>query len=142
MSKWFVCAVENEEMQSNGRNKKVTKKYLVDAMSFTEAETRIIEEVTPFISGEFEVRAVAKENISEMFENPEYDKWFKAKVAFISLDEKSGMEKKTFATMYVQAPDFKKAVELLNEGMKGTMSDWAICAMAETAIEDIYKANL
>lgn len=138
MNNWYECRVKFEKVLENGTQKKVTEVYLVDAMSFTEAENRIIEEMTPYISGEFEVTAVKKDRISEMFIDPEGDKWYRAKVMFITLDEKSGVEKKSASTMLVQASSFEVAVKNLTEGMKGTMSDWEINSIAETTLMDVY----
>lgn len=89
MHTWFECKIRYDKMLENGMQKKVTEPYLVDAMSFTEAEARIIEEITPFISGEFEVANIKKAKINEMFFDENGDKFYKAKVAFITIDEKS-----------------------------------------------------
>lgn len=131
---WFLCAVTYIKTLENGTQKKVTEKYLTTAFTCTEAEAKVIEEVTPFIVGEFEVSAVAKEDISEIFYDEEGDNWFKAKIAFITLDEKSGREKKTKVTMYAQAIDLQGAVKNIEAGMKGTMSDWEISSISETNI--------
>ena len=122
-------------------DKKVTEPYLVDALSFTEAEARIIEEMTPYISGEFTVAAVAKAKYSELFYaeddiNSSY--WYKVKLGFITLDKKTGSEKKTFTNVLVQASDFRDAVKRLDEGMKGSMADYIIVSVAETPIMDVY----
>ena len=138
MNNWYECRVKFEKVLENGTQKKVTEVYLVDAMSFTEAENRIIEEMTPYISGEFEVTAVKKDRISEMFIDPDGDKWYRAKVMFITLDEKSGAEKKSASIMLVQAKDFQTAIKNLENGMKGTMSDWEINTLSETVIMDVY----
>lgn len=118
--------------------KKVTEPYLVDALSFTEAEARIIEEVSPFISGEFSVSAVKRANFSELFFDETGDRWYKCKLNFITLDEKSGMEKRTASYMLVQAADFETALKNLVEGMKGTMADWVIVSITETPLMDVY----
>ena len=138
MNNWYECRVKFEKVLENGTQKKVTEVYLVDAMSFTEAENRIIEEMTPYISGEFEVTAVKKDRISELFIDPDGDKWYRAKVMFITLDEKSGAEKKTASIMLIQAKDFNTAISNLEDGMKGTMSDWEINTLSETVIMDVY----
>lgn len=143
MAEWFECKVKFEKTLEDGIQKKVTEAYLVDALSFTEAEKRIINEMTPFITGEFEVNAVKKDKISELFYDENGDKWYRAKINFVTLDEKSGVEKRSASTMMIQASDFKKAIENLECGMKGTMSDWEIASVSETAIIDIfnYKEN-
>lgn len=139
MSNWIECKVSYEKTLETGTQKKVTETYLVDAMSFAEAEARITKEMTPYISGEFEVSAVKKDNISELFLDPTGDKYYRCKVMFITIDEKTGVEKKTASTMIVQADSFEKAFDNLLNGMKGTMSDWEINTIAETAILDIFK---
>ena len=137
---WFECKIRYEKTMDNGMNKKVTEPYLVDALSFTEAEARIIEEMTPFISGEFTVSDIKRANYSELFpcEEEAADRWFKCKLVFITLDEKSGAEKKTSTQVLVQAADLRDAVKKLDEGMKGTMADYQIASVAETAIMDVY----
>lgn len=140
MHNWFECKIRYEKVAENGMNKKVTEPYLVDALSFTEAESRIIEEITPFISGEFTVSGVARANYSELIfcDEESADKWYKCKLYFITLDEKTGIEKKTATNILVQAADLKDAIKQLDEGMKGTMADYEIAAVSETAIMDVY----
>ena len=140
MHTWFECKIRYERVMENGMNKKVTEPYLVDALSFTEAEARIIEEMTPFISGEFTISDIKRANYSELFPSDEEsaDRWFKCKLIFITLDDKSGAEKKTSTQVLVQAADLRDAVKKLNEGMKGTMADYQIASVAETAIMDVY----
>lgn len=141
MANWFECRVKYDKMLENGMQKKVTEPYLVDALSFTEAEARIIEEVSPFISGEFSVSAVKRANFSELFFDEAGDRWYKCKLNFITLDEKSGMEKRTASYMLVQAADFETALKNLVAGMKGTMADWVIVSIAETPLMDVYPFN-
>lgn len=140
MHTFFEVRVRYEKMMENGTNKQVTEPYLVDALSFTEAEARIIEEMKPFISGDFKVKAVKQANYSELFSNNDAnsDKWYKARLAFVTLDEKSGAEKKTYTNILIQAADLRVAVKRLDEGMKGTMADYKIVSIAETKIMDVY----
>lgn len=140
MKTFFECKIRYEKVAENGMNKKVIEQYLVDALSFTEAEARIISEMTPFISGEFTVSDIKRSNYSELFPSEEdaADRWFKCKLFFITRDEKSGAEKKTSCYMLVQAADLRDAVKKLDEGMKGTMADYVISSIAETAIMDVY----
>lgn len=135
---WFLCKVSYEKILENGMQKKVTEPYLVDALSFTEAEARIIEEMSPFITGEFTVSAVGRAKLSEVFFNEDGDRYYKAKIYFITLDEKSGIEKKTAAQMLIQASNLKEAITVLEEGMKGTLADYTIASIAETQIMDVY----
>ena len=143
MHVWFEGKIRYEKIAENGMNKKVTEPYLVDALSFTEAEARLIEEMTSFIQGKFTVSDIKRVNYSEVFpsEAEEADKWYKCKLMFITLDEKSGAEKKTTTHILVQAADFRNAVKRLDECMKGTMVDYEIASITETAIMDVYPYN-
>ena len=142
MANWFECKVRYDKVQDNGSVKKVNEPYLVDALSFTEAEARIIEEQTPFISGDFSVSAVKRTKISEIIYDEGGDRWYLAKVAFITIDEKSGVEKKSNSFILVQATDFKNAVENFTKGMADTMADYEIVSIAETPLMDVYRAKL
>lgn len=138
MHSWFECKVSFEKVLENGMQKKVTEPYLVDALSFAEAEARIIEEIRPFISGEFTVANVGRKRISELFFNDNGDRFYIVKVNFITLDEKSGAEKRTPAKMMAQASTLKEAIAVLEEGMKGTMADYRIVSVTETMIMDVF----
>lgn len=140
MHTWFECKIRYEKVMENGMQKKVTEPYLVDALSFTEAEARIIEEMTPFITGEFSVSDIKRANYSELFPSEEEsaDRWFSCRLEFITLDEKSGAEKKTKTNVLVQAADLRDAMKKLDEGMKGTMADYNAVCIKETALMDVY----
>ncbi len=140
MNEWFECKIKYEKTMDNGQVKKVTEPYLVDAINFTEAEKRIIEEMTPFMTGEFQVADIKRARYTELFETPgdEADRWFKCKLTFVTLDEKSGAEKKTSQNVLVQASDLRGAIKRLDEGMKGSMMDYVISSVAETPIMDVY----
>ena len=143
MYTWFTCKVTFDRQGEDGLIKKVTEPFLVDALSFTEAEARINEEMKPFISGEFIVSNIRRARINELFANENGDKWYRSKVYFISLDEEKGIEKRTACTMMVQANNIKEAWDGLQEGMKGTMADYEIASITETKILDVfnYKAE-
>ena len=142
MNNWFECKVSYMKMIENGMQKKVTEPYLVDALSFTEAEARITEEMKPYITGDFTVTDIKRARLSELFFNENGDRFYKVKVYFITLDEKSGAEKKTAVQMLAQASDLKEAIAVLEEGMKGTMADYTIGAIAETMIMDVFPFAL
>jgi len=135
---WFECKISYEKMMENGIQKKVTEPYLVDALSFTEAEARIIEEMKPFVSGEFIVADIKRARIAELFFNENGDRYYKIKVFFITLDEMSGAENKTAVQMLVQASDIKDAISVLETGMKGTLTDYSIASISETLIMDVF----
>lgn len=142
MHTWFECKIRYERTMESGMIKKVTEPYLVDALSFTEAEARILELVSPYMSGEFSVADIKRVNYTEVFDNENGDRWFKAKLQFIMLDEKNGMEKKTSTNVLVQANDIREAIKHIDEGMKGTMADYIIASVAETALMDVYPYEL
>lgn len=141
MALWFECKVRYEKNLENGSKKKVNKPYLVDALSFTEAEARIIEEITPFLGGEFSVSAVKKTRIIDIFFTEGADRYYMTKVNFIEIDEKSGMEKRKPKLILVQASDFSGALKRFEEGMKGTLDDYEIASITETALMDVYNAR-
>lgn len=138
MHNWFTCKVSFEKVLENGMQKKVTEPYLVDALSFTEAEARIIEEIRPFISGEFTVADIKRAHFAELFFNGGGDRFYKVRINFITLDEKSGAEKRTLAKMLVQASTLKEALSVFEEGMKGTMADYVIIGIDETPLMDVF----
>ena len=142
MATWFECKVKYDKIQENGSVKKVNEPYLVDALSFTEAEARIIEECTPYISGEFTISAVKKTKISEIFWDETGDRYYMVKVLFITIDEKTAVEKKSASFILVQASDFKGALENFMAGMKGTMADFEIASITETALMDVFPIDL
>ena len=141
-AQWFVCKVRYEKMQEDGTQKKVTETYVIDAVSFAEAEERIIEEMSAYISGEFNVKAVQLAPFGEIFfddENETADRYYKAKLAFITIDEKSGNEKRQSVTYLVQASNFNDAVKNTDKVMGGTMIDYEISSIAETPILDVFQ---
>ena len=138
MHNYFEVKIRYEKVNEDGMNQKVTEPYLFDALSFTEAEARTIEEITPYISGEFTVTNIKRENFSEVFLYPdEGDYFFKARIAFVTLDDKSGKEKKTHTNVLVQANDLQQAKDRVVEQMKGTMADYEIVRVGKTDIVDV-----
>lgn len=142
MANWFECKVKYDKTQENGSVKKVSEPYLVDALSFTEAEARITEEQRPFISGEFSVDAVKRTKIAEIFFNDDADRWYMVKVAFITIDEKTAKEKRSVSQILVQASNFREALENFLKGMEGTMADYEIVQIAETPLMDVYRMKV
>lgn len=140
-AQWFICKVRYEKMQEDGMQKKVTESYIIDAVSFTEAEERITEEMSAYISGEFEVKDISLAPFGEIFfdEQPSADRYYKAKLVFITLDEKSGNEKRQNVTYLVHAENFNQAVKNVDEVMGGTMIDYQIISIAETQIMDVFE---
>ena len=143
MSKWFETKVEFEKTIEDGSQKKVKEAYTVDALSFTEAEERITEEMSSYISGEFNVKNIAEASYKEIFfsDLASADKWYKAKLQFITLDEKTDKEKRSNVYYLVQAGSFMQAVKNIEEVMGTTMIDYVISSVTETAIMDVFEHN-
>jgi hypothetical protein len=139
MNNWFECKVKYVKVDEiSGKEKKASEPYLVDAMSFTEAEARIHKELEQMISGEFNVTNISKSNITELYPNDNGDRWFKAKVAFIDVDEASGKEKKSNNYMLAQANNVKQAYEFLEESLSDMLVPYEIPAISESPIMDIF----
>lgn len=126
MAQWIEVRARYDKMMENGSVKKVTEPYLADALSCTEAEARVTEELTPFISGDFRISSVVTTKISEIFWDASGDRFYKVKVNFITLDEKTATEKRTATYILVQASSFKEAYDNFIDGMKGTMADYEL----------------
>lgn len=142
MNYWFECKVSYERQADSMGMKKVSESYLVDALSFTEAEERIIKEVRPFVSvGELDVVNIRRARIAELFLNDEAedDRYFRAKVNFITVDEKSGSEKKTSATMIVKSDSLPNAVTELKAQLDSQMASYEIAAVTDTQILDVFQ---
>lgn len=140
MNNWFECKVVTEKTLEGGATKKVTEPYLVDALNFTEAEARIIKEISPYCNGQLEVKDIKRVKYSEMFtsDKESADKWYKVKCMFVTLDEKTQSEKRTASLMLVQASDLHDALKRFDEGMKGTMVDYEIHTVQETNLLDVF----
>ena len=138
---WFECKIRYEKVSEDGLMKKVTESYTVDALSFSEAEARITEEMASYINGDFSVEDIKKAPYKEIFftEDATADKWYKAKLAFITIDEHSEKEKRSNVTYLVQAASLNQAMKNIDEVMGGTMIDYVQCALQETALMDVFE---
>lgn len=141
--RYFLSTVRYEKMMENGMPKTVNEQYLLDALSFTEAEARTIEELNPYIGGEFSIPQISKPRITELMLSDEAnaDRYYKVKAVFITLDEKTSTEKKTTSFYLVQAQNFKDAYNRFIEGMKSTMMDCEIVSIVETQILDYFPVK-
>lgn len=138
--KLFECGIRYEKTLENGMQKKVTELYIVDALSFTEAESRIIKEMACYVSGEFDVVSEKITNYSQLVksDNAQADKWYKVKINNIQTDERTEKEKKTATYLLVQAKDIDDARRMTNKYMEGTVVDWDCEAVSETKIMDVF----
>lgn len=138
MANWIEVKVRYDRMTENGLTKKVTEPYLVDALSCSEAEARVTEELRPYLSGDLNVTSTAKTKVAEVFAQYPGDKYYRVKVNFITLDEKTATERRTASYIVVPASDFLHALANFTDGMGGTLADFEIESIAETRYMDIY----
>lgn len=138
---YFECTIKYDKIQENGIIKKISEHYLVRALSFADAETRFVKEMTPYISGDYEVTAIRRLAVAEVFESSDAtaNRWYKAKLAYITLDEITGKEKRSPALVYVCATDFDDARNTIQKGMEGTLGDWEKAVISETPVIDLFK---
>lgn len=138
---YFICGIRYEKTMEDGLQKRVTEQYVINALSFTEAEERIIEEMSSYISGEFEVKTCAIAPFKEIFfsEDASADKWYKAKLDFIFIDERTEKEKRTHVYYLVQAGSMGSALKNIESVMGGTMIDYVVISLQETAIMDVFE---
>lgn len=140
VSKFYEVKIQYKKMQDDGKEKKVTEQYVVEAMSFTEAESRITEEMTPYVDGDFDVvsEKIAPYNEILLSENSNDDKWFLSKVSFITIDEKTAKEKKTSQRLLVQAETSEKAMDYTKEMLSQYMSEYSIDSVQDTPTLDVF----
>lgn len=139
MSKWYECKVKYLKVNADGTQKTTSEQYLVDALSFTEAEANITKELESYASlGEFSVVSIKTARYAEIIPNESGDRWFKCKAVFVSLDEEKGVERRSASTMLVQANNAKEAYENLEKAFEGTISDFEIPSVQESPILDIF----
>ena len=138
---WFECKIQYEKMMEDGLQKKVVETYTIDALSFTEAEQRIMEEMSSYISGEFTIKDIKIAPYGEIFFSDEEmaDKWSKTKLQFITIDEKTAKEKKSSVNYLVNAGTLNGAVKNIDEVMGGTMIDYIIYSVSETSLMDVFE---
>ena len=143
-AEWFETKIKYEKTMEDGQQKKVTEAYVVDALSFTEAERRITEEMSSYISGEFDVADLKKASYKEIFfsDADSADRWYKTKLQFITIDEKTEKEKRSNVYYLVQAATLPEAVSNINEVMSGTMIDYVIASIAETQLMDVFEYQM
>lgn len=138
---WFICKIRYEKTGEDGLQKKVTETYVVDAMTFTEAETRITEKMASYISGEFKIMNIDPAPFAEIFfaDSEAADMWYKAKLQFITIDEKTEKEKRSAVVYLINAGSFSGAVKSVEEVMGGTMIDYVTAKVEETPIMDVFE---
>lgn len=142
-AQWFECKIKYEKVMEDGLQKQVVEQYVVDALSFAEAEQRITEEMSQYISGEFEVTDVKKAAYKEVFfddGDPQADRFYKAKLDFITIDEKTEKEKRSRVTYLVQATNLNRAMKNVDTVMGGTMIDYDAASISDTKLVDVFES--
>ena len=139
----FVCKVRYEKMNEDGLQKKVTETYVVEALSFTEAEARIVEEMSSYVTGELEVADISRAAFKEIFfmddDTPGDTRWYKSKLQFITTDEKTGKKKRHNVVYLVGGGSLENARRNIDEVMGQSMLDYVIVSVSETAILDVIE---
>lgn len=135
---WYECKVRYRKIDENGIQKVATEPYLVDALSYTEAEKRINEEMTAYVSEEFKITNIKVGNYSEIHPFENSDRWFKSKVSLLAYDEESGKERKSNMYLLIQGNDVKEAFDNTVTALKNTMGDYTITAISESPIMDVF----
>lgn len=141
-STWFETKVKYQKTMEDGSEKVVSEAYVVDALSFTEAESAIIDEMSVYVSGELKVSGIGKAGYGEIFfsDVDDDDKWYKAKLQFITIDEKS--EKRSNVTYLVQAKSLARALRYIDEVMGKTMIDYDVIGLNETKLMDVFEHHV
>ncbi len=136
---WFKCSVIYDKTMETGLIKKVTEVFMVSAVCYAEAEKKFVEEMTHYVQGGYEVKDIRRMNIETVVKSQDSDAetWYKAKVAYVTIDEKTGAEKRYGASVMVQAADFKDAVKNTEKYLSGGLGVTIIVAVTETNILDI-----
>ncbi len=138
MNTWFESTAKYTKIDETGQEKKVSETYLLDAISFTEAENRIYDELKSMIRGEFVIAKITRTKISEIIPSDNGDRWYKARVAFITVDEENGKEKKVIQNLLVFSDNIKNAFDQIINAMQGMMADFEIIGISESTILEVF----
>lgn len=138
---FFEATVRYDRQTEDSTIKKVSELYVLTVLSFSEAEARIIKEITPFVSGDFDVTKLAIAPYREVFftDSATDDRWFRAKLYFVTIDEKTSKETRTAMNYLVQATDIESARKNIEQVMSSTAIDYEISSIAETKILDVFE---
>lgn len=138
MQTWFKCVVNYVKIDDDGRERKVSEAYLIDAVTYTDAEARIIEQLRTMVRGEFSVKQITKTNIIEIFSHEDGEWWFIGKISIVTIDEKLGKEKKINNSFLIAANDIKQALKRLEDGLSYVLVPYEITSLAVSNIYDVF----
>jgi|SRR5690606_5818872 hypothetical protein len=138
MRTWFLCKVKYAKENEQGLLKNVSEQYLVDAVSFTEAEARIYDMLGSVIRGDFQVTNISKSNIVDVFFFEDSDVWYKCKITYVVADADSGKEKKVTQFMLVSAHNVKDAYDRIFESLNNMLVSFVVPDINESPIVEIF----
>jgi hypothetical protein len=141
MQTWFECKVKYTKVTESGKEQTVTENFLLDAVSFTDAETRITRQMQEMVRGEFSVTDIKKSRIGEVFPYDTGEWWFKATINLVTVDEEAGKEKKMRTYYLIMADDIKQALERLDESLSYLVIPYVVSALAVSTIVDVFPYN-
>ncbi len=141
MNSWYTVAVKYTKQLDNGTLKRVTEPYLLDAVSFTDAEARIYQELGTTIKGEFLVTKVTKTNFSDVFNYEDTEDWYKCKVGYISEDADSGKAKRVVNNFLVTAENVKQAYERIESSLDQMLVGFDIPSIQLTKLVEVFPYN-
>ena len=141
---WFEVKLRYDKVHEDGYEKKVTESYVVEALSFGEAEKTAIESLGGYVSGEIQVVNINPMKFREVFFNEQEscDRYYKAILQFITIDEQTEREKHTQVYYLVQASSFDNCKDSIRTIMDGTMIDYQIASVSETKVIDVIEHEL
>ena len=138
MQKWFKCVAQYVKIDDDGRERKVSEAYLIDAVTYTDAEARITEQLATMVRGEFQIKQITQTNIVEIFPHEVGEWWYTGKISIVTIDEKAGKEKKINESFLIAADDIKQALKRLNEGLSYVLVPFEITSLAVSNIVDVF----
>ncbi len=141
MNNWFTVKVKYTKQMDNGALKRVSEPYLLAAMTFTDAEARIYEELGSVIRGEFNVVGISRTELNDIFAYDDADIWYKCRVRYENFDADSEKGKKVTQNFLVSANNVKEAYERIQESLKSLMVDFEIPSIVASPIVDIFPYN-
>lgn len=138
MKKYFNCKVSFEKTLENGQPKRISESYIVDALSFTEAEARIVKEIQPYVTGEFEIVSVNRCNIAEIIRGAG-ESWYRCKINCLVIDEARGIEKYAPIVLFIQSINFDEAYNKCKDYCNNSLNDLEIENVSLSKIIDIFE---
>ena len=141
MSTWFICKVKYQKQDEKGKVKNVSEQYLLDALSFTEAEARIYEKLGSVINGEFHISNISKSNLTDVFHYEDADVWYKCKMTYALEEEGSGKEKKIVNYVLLTAANAKQAYERVYESLNNMLVEFQVPDVVESPIIEVFPQD-